>query len=48
MNPITSVVYSTTSTTNPLGSLTGVTFGSTDSDSFGYDPNTGRMTVWAR
>lgn len=41
-NPVTSVSYSTTSTTNPLGALTGVTYGSTDSDSFTYDPNTGR------
>lgn len=43
-NPVTSVTYSTSSTTNPLGALTGVTFGSADSDSFSYDPNTGRMT----
>ncbi len=43
MNPVTSVAYSTTSTTNPLGALTGVTFGSADSDSFSSDPNTGRM-----
>jgi RHS repeat-associated protein len=42
-NPVTGVTYSTTSTTNPLGALTGVTFGSADSDSFTYDPNTGRM-----
>jgi len=41
-NPVTSVTYSTSSTTNPLGALTGVTFGSADSDSFTYDPNTGR------
>src|SRR5271154_33246 len=38
--------YSTTSTTNPLGALTGVTFGSADSDSFTYDPNTGRMSTY--
>jgi RHS repeat-associated protein len=43
-NPVTGVTYSTSSTTNPLGALTGVTFGSADSDSFTYDPNTGRMT----
>ena len=43
-NPVTNVTYSTSSTTNPLGALTGVTFGSADSDSFTYDPNTGRMT----
>jgi RHS repeat-associated protein len=42
-NPVTSVTYSTSSTSNPLGALTGVTFGSSDSDSFSYDPNTGRM-----
>jgi hypothetical protein len=43
---VTNVTYSTSSTTNPLGALTGITFGSTvsgnDSDSFTYDPNTGR------
>jgi RHS repeat-associated protein len=43
-NPVTGVTYSTSSTTNPLGAVTGVTFGSADSDSFSYDPNTGRMT----
>jgi hypothetical protein len=31
------------STANPLGALTAVTFGSVDSDSFSYDPKTGRM-----
>lgn len=41
-NPVTSVTYSTSSTTNPLGALTAVTLGSADSDSFTYDPNTGR------
>jgi RHS repeat-associated protein len=45
-NPVTNVTYSTSSTTNPLGALTGVTFGSTvsgnDNDSFTFDPNTGR------
>jgi len=45
--PVSSVTYSTTSTTNPLGSLTAVTFGSADSDSFTYDPNTGRMTGYS-
>ena len=45
-NPVTSVTYSTSSTTNPLGALTGVTFGSADSDSFTYDPNTGRMGTY--
>jgi RHS repeat-associated protein len=45
-NPVTGVTYSTSSTTNPLGSLTKVTFGSADSDSFTYDPNTGRMATY--
>ncbi len=45
-NPVTNVTYSTSSTTNPLGALTGVTFGSADSDSFTYDPNTGRMGTY--
>lgn len=47
-NPVTGVTYAPNTTnsnyTGPLGSLTGVTFGSGDSDSFGYDPNTGRVT----
>jgi RHS repeat-associated protein len=46
-NPATAVSYSTTSTTNPLGALTGVTFGSADSDSFTYDPNTARLKTYA-
>ncbi len=41
-NPVTNVTYST-GTGNPLGALTGVTFGSGDNDYFSYDPNTGRM-----
>ena len=45
-NPVSSVTYSTSSTTNPLGALTGFTFGSSDSDSFTYDPNTGRMSTY--
>jgi hypothetical protein len=44
-NPVTSVTYSPTTTTTALaGSLTGVAFGSGDSDSFVYAPNTGRTT----
>jgi RHS repeat-associated protein len=46
-NPVTNVTYWTSSTTNPLGALTGVTFGSGDRDSFGFDPNTGRMTSYS-
>ena len=45
-SPVTSVTYSTSSTANPLGALTAVTFGSADSDSFTYDPNTGRMATY--
>jgi RHS repeat-associated protein len=45
-SPVTGVTYSTSSTMNPLGALTGVTFGSADSDSFTYDPNTGRMATY--
>ena len=45
-SPVSNVAYSTSSTTNPLGALTGVTFGSADSDSFTYDPNTGRMASY--
>jgi RHS repeat-associated protein len=39
-NPITSVLYNATS--QPYQ----VNFGSSDSDAFGYDPNTGRMTQY--
>ena len=45
-NPVTGVTYSTSSTTNSLGALIGVTYGSSDSDSFSYDPNTGRPTQY--
>ncbi len=45
-NPATNVAYSS-STTNALGALTGVTFGSADSDNFAYDPNTGRLTAYS-
>lgn len=50
-NPVTGATYAPATTNNsytgPLGLLTGVTFGSADSDSFGYDMNTGRMTSYA-
>ncbi len=46
-NPVTAVTYSTSSTSNPLGALTGVTYGSLDSDSFSYDPNTGQASTYA-
>ncbi|MDR3578202.1 MAG: RHS repeat-associated core domain-containing protein, partial [Anaerolineaceae bacterium] len=37
-NPITSTTY------NPAGQVTGVTYGSLDADTFGFDPSTGRAT----
>jgi RHS repeat-associated protein len=37
-NPISNTVY------NPASQITGITYGSSDTDSFTYDPNTGRMT----
>jgi RHS repeat-associated protein len=39
-NPLTAANY------NPASEATGITFGSTDSDSFTYDPNTNRMTQY--
>ena len=45
-NPVTNATYSSTSTSNPLGVLTSVTYGSADSDSFSYDPNTGRLSSY--
>ena len=44
-SPSPSITYSANTTTTALpGSLTGVTFGSADTDTFNYDPNTGRTT----
>ncbi len=43
-NPVTSAAYATSGTTQPIGALTQVTYGSGDSDTFTYDTNTGRMT----
>jgi RHS repeat-associated protein len=45
--PASSVTYATTGTTEPIGSLTQITFGSGDSDSYQYDTNTGRMTQYS-
>ena len=39
-NPVTATTY------NTLGQVTNVTLGSGDSDSFTFDPNTGRMTQY--
>jgi RHS repeat-associated protein len=41
-NPATSATYVTSGTSEPIGALTSVTLGSTDSDSFTFDPTTGR------
>ena len=40
-NPVTAVSY------NPAGQVYALTYGSSDSDSFRFDPNTGRMTGYA-
>ena len=45
-NPTTNVVYTTSGTTQPIGSLTQVTLGSGDNDAFSYDINTGRLTQY--
>ncbi|MBI3475373.1 MAG: RHS repeat-associated core domain-containing protein [Acidobacteria bacterium] len=42
-NPVSSVIYTTSGTSQPIGSLTSVTLGSGDSDAFGYDTLTGRL-----
>ena len=39
-NPVPSATY------NMFGLPTNITFGSTDADTFGFDPNTGRMTSY--
>jgi len=49
-NPVLSIAYCLTTGCNNntavVGQLTGVTFGTYDSDAFQYDPNTGRMTQY--
>ena len=40
------IAYSSGTSTAPLGALTSIYFGSTDLDSFTYDPNTGRMATY--
>jgi YD repeat-containing protein len=39
-NPVTQTSY------NPAGQVTGVTFGSGDSDAYQYDPNTGKLSQY--
>ncbi len=43
---VTGVNYTNSGTTQPIGSLTEVTFGSLDNDNFSYDTQTGRMTQY--
>src|SRR5262249_21977740 len=43
---VSAVTYTSSGTTQPIGSLTQVTFGSSDYDTFSYDPNTGRMNQY--
>ncbi len=46
-NPLTGATYVNGGTTQPLGALTQVNFGSGDSDQFSYDVNSGRQTQYA-
>jgi RHS repeat-associated protein len=46
-SPVTAATYVTSGTSQPIGALTNVLFGSGDSDQFSYDPNTGRMTQYS-
>jgi RHS repeat-associated protein len=43
---VSAVTYTTSGTTQPIGSLTQVTFGSSDYDTFSYDVHTGRMNQY--
>ena len=45
-NLVSGVTYTTSGTAQPIGSLTQVTFGSSDYDTFSYDTSTGRMTQY--
>jgi RHS repeat-associated protein len=45
-NLASSVIYTTSGTAQPIGSLTNVTLGSGDSDAFTYDALTGRLTSY--
>jgi RHS repeat-associated protein len=45
-NPVTGVTYTNSGTTQPIGSLTQVTLGSADNDTFSYDRNTGRLVQY--
>jgi len=43
---VSGVTYTNSGTSQPLGSMTQVTFGSSDYDTFSYDTNTGRMNQY--
>jgi RHS repeat-associated protein len=45
-NPVTGVTYDTSGTTQPLGAVTQVNFGSLDFDQFSYERNSGRLTKY--
>jgi RHS repeat-associated protein len=45
-NPVTGVTYTMSGTTQPIGSITQVTYGSADSDNFSYSPNTGALNSY--
>jgi RHS repeat-associated protein len=45
-NPVTGVTYTNSGTTQPIGSLTQVTLGSADNDTFSYNRNTGRLVQY--
>ena len=45
-NPVTGVTYTASGTTEPIGSLTNVTYGSVDNDNFTYDTGTGRLGTY--
>ena len=46
-NPVTGVTYTTSGTSEPIGSLTQIALGSGDSDTYQYDTKTGRMTQYS-
>jgi RHS repeat-associated protein len=46
-NPVASTTYNAGATNAPIGALTSVIFGSSDSDTFSYDSETGRLIQYA-
>ena len=46
-NPVTAATYATSGTSEPIGALTQVTFGSGDSESYQYDTNTGKLKQYS-